>query len=234
MPDSCTFEQAALAEPLSVLLHASRRAEFTPASRSSVLVFGVGAIGLLACALAKSYGASRVVAIDINQTRLDFALEQGFAEQVYCLPIADKAKTTDDALRRAKENISAALTEFNMPDGFDIVFECTGAEPCIQMSIHAAVTGGKVMLVGMGSRNVTLPLSAAATREVDIHGSFRYAHTYPTALQLLASGRLPNIEKIITHRFALEDTARAFELLQRGRDDEGNMVLKVMVGSQQQ
>lgn len=232
MPDNCTFEQAALAEPLSVLLHASRRAEFTPASRSSVLVFGVGAIGLLACALAKSYGASRVVAIDINQTRLNFALEHGFAEQVYCLPVTDKAKTTDDALRRAKENISAALSEFNMPDGFDIVFECTGAEPCIQMSIHAAVTGGKVMLVGMGSRNVMLPLSAAATREVDIHGSFRYAHTYPTALQLLASGKLPNIEKLITHRFELKDTARAFELLARGRDEEGNPVLKVMVGSQ--
>ncbi|RDX51760.1 GroES-like protein [Lentinus brumalis] len=232
LPDSCTFEQAALAEPLSVLLHAARRAELTPTSRSTVLVFGVGAIGLLACALAKSYGASRVVAIDINQTRLDFALKNGFAQQVYCLPLKDRAKTTDEALRQAKENISAALTEFDMPDGFDIVFECTGAEPCIQMSIHAAITGGKVMLVGMGSRNVTLPLSAAQTREVDIHGSFRYAHTYPTALALLASGKLPNIEKIITHRLPLKDTARAFELLARGRDDAGNMVIKVMVGSQ--
>ncbi|KAI0754230.1 GroES-like protein [Daedaleopsis nitida] len=232
LPDNCSFEQAALAEPLSVLLHAARRAELAPGSRSTVLVFGVGAIGLLACALAKSYGATRVVAIDINPTRLDFALKNGFAEQVYCLPISDKAKTTDEQLRRAKDTISVALTEFNMPDGFDVVFECTGAEPCIQMSIHAAVTGGKVMLVGMGSRNVTLPLSAAATREVDIHGSFRYAHTYPTALALLASGKLPGIEKIITHRFPLAETARAFELLARGRDDSGNMVLKVMVESQ--
>ncbi|CDO71113.1 hypothetical protein BN946_scf184844.g117 [Trametes cinnabarina] len=232
LPDNLTFEQAALAEPLSVLIHASRRADFNPSSQSTVLVFGVGAIGLLACALAKSYGATRVVAIDINQTRLDFALHNGFAQQVYCLPVADRAKTTEEQLRRAKDTISVALAEFNMPDGFDLVFECTGAEPCIQMSVHAAVTGGKVMLVGMGSRNVTLPLSAAATREVDILGSFRYAHTYPTALALLASGKLPNIEKIITHRFALKDTSRAFELLARGRDDEGNMVLKVMVGSQ--
>ena len=231
LPDACSFEQAALAEPLSVLLHAARRADLTPSSNATVLVFGVGAIGLLACALSKSYGAKRVVAVDINPTRLNFALENGFAEQVYCLPMGEKAKTTDDQIRRAKENISAALTEFNMPDGFDIVFECTGAEPCIQMSIFAAVTGGKVMLVGMGSRNVTLPLSAAALREVDIHGSFRYAHTYPTALKLLAEGKLPNIEKIITHRFELKDTARAFELLSRGRDDDGNMVLKVMVGS---
>ncbi|KAI0821925.1 GroES-like protein [Trametes gibbosa] len=232
LPDNISFEQAALAEPLSVLIHASRRADFTPSSRPTVLVFGVGSIGLLACALAKSYGASRVVAIDINQTRLDFALQNGFAQQVHCLPLMDRAKTTEEQLRRAKEHISAALTEFAMPDGFDLVFECTGAEPCIQMSIHAAVTGGKVMLVGMGSRNVMLPLSAAATREVDIHGSFRYAHTYPTALALLASGKLPGIEKIITHRFSLQDTARAFELLARGRDDEGRMVLKVMVGAQ--
>lgn len=86
------------------------------------------------------------------------------------------------------------------------------------------------MLVGMGTRNITLPLSAAALREVDIHGSFRYAHTYPTALALLASGKLPNVEKIITHRFPLEQTARAFELLARGRDEEGRMVIKIMIG----
>jgi len=228
LPDNCSFDQAALAEPLSVLLHASRRADLT--SGQSVLVFGVGAIGLLACALAKSYSASRIVAIDINQTRLDFAKAHGFASKIHCLPPADKAKTTDEQLRRAKENIQIALTEFGEEDGFDVVFECTGAEPCIQMAIHAAITGGKVMLVGMGSRNVMLPLSAAATREVDIYGSFRYANTYPTALALLTSGKLKNVEKIITHRFPLEDTNRAFELLARGKDEEGKMVLKIMIG----
>ncbi|CAL1699107.1 unnamed protein product [Somion occarium] len=140
LPDNCSFEQAALAEPLSVLLHASRRASFTSSSApSTVLVFGVGAIGLLACALAKSYGATRVVAIDINQARLNFAKEQGFAEQVYCLSMTDRAKTTEDQLKRARENVGAALSAFGEPDGFDLVFECTGAEPCIQMSIHVSL-----------------------------------------------------------------------------------------------
>lgn len=87
------------------------------------------------------------------------------------------------------------------------------------------------MLVGMGSRNVMLPLSAAALREVDIQGSFRYANTYPTALALLASGKLENVEKLITHRFPLKDTARAFDMLSRGKDENGSMVLKVMIGS---
>jgi L-iditol 2-dehydrogenase len=86
------------------------------------------------------------------------------------------------------------------------------------------------MLVGMGTRDTSLPLSAAALREVDIKGSFRYANTYPEALALLASGRLQNLHKLVTHRFDLSETARAFELLTRGVDEQGNMVLKVMIG----
>ena len=86
------------------------------------------------------------------------------------------------------------------------------------------------MLIGMGTRNTVLPLSAAALREVDIQGSFRYANTYPEALAVLASGKLQNLDKLITHRFTLSNTARAFDLLTRGIDERGNMVLKVMIG----
>jgi len=197
----------------------------------TVLVYGVGAIGLLACAVAKSLGASRVVAIDINQSRLDFAKNNGFASQTYCLPPSDKSKTTEDALRRAKENAQLALSEFDAPSGFDVIFECTGAEPVIQMSVHTAISGGKVMLIGMGTRNTMFPLSSAALREVDIHGSFRYANTYPEALALLASGKLRNVEKLITHRFPLSEAKSAFDLMMRGQDENGNMVLKVMVDS---
>jgi len=229
LPDNVSFEQAALAEPLGVLIHASRRAGVS--TGHTVLVFGVGAIGLLACMLARTKGAKRVVALDINRSRLEFAHTNGFADQVYCLPAGDKSKalTTDEAMRFRKESIMAALQEFNEPDGFDVVFECTGAEPCVQMSIHACIAGGKVLLIGMGSCNVTLPISAAATREVDILGSFRYANTYPEALALLSSGKLPSIEKLITHRFSLEDSADAFELLAKGQDEQGRMALKVFI-----
>jgi L-iditol 2-dehydrogenase len=92
------------------------------------------------------------------------------------------------------------------------------------------MTGGKVMLIGMGTRNVALPISAAALREVDIQGSFRYANTYPEALSLLSSGRLDNVEKLVTHRFHLKDTRKAFEMLERGVDESGRLVLKIMVG----
>jgi len=86
-------------------------------------------------------GATRVVAVDINQARLDFARSNGFASQTYCssaIP-ADKAKTTDEQLRRAKETAHLVLAEFKAPEGFDVVFECTGAEPVIQMSVHVSL-----------------------------------------------------------------------------------------------
>lgn len=227
LPDDCTYEMAALAEPLSVLIHASRRAQFS--SGQTVLVFGVGAIGLLAAALASAQGASKIVAVDINETRLAFAKNNGFVSETHCLPMGDRSKSPEEQLKAAKDTILSVVTGFGEPDGFDVVYECTGAAPCIQMSIHAAITGGRVMLVGMGTGTLMLPVAAAATREVDILGSFRYANTYPEALALLGSGKLSKIEKLVTHRVPLSDSVSAFELLAKGQDAEGNMALKVVI-----
>ncbi|KAL1664895.1 chaperonin 10-like protein [Schizophyllum commune] len=227
LPDDCSYEMAALAEPLSVLIHASRRAQFV--SGQTVLVFGVGAIGLLAAALASAQGASKVVAIDINETRLAFAKENGFVSDTFCLPKGDRNLSPEEQLKAAKDTILPAVARFGEPDGFDVVYECTGAAPCIQMSIHAAITGGRVMLVGMGTGALMLPVAAAATREVDVLGSFRYANTYPEALALLGSGKLDKIEKLVTHRIPLKDAVSAFELLAKGQDEQGNMALKVVI-----
>ncbi|THU79591.1 GroES-like protein [Dendrothele bispora CBS 962.96] len=238
LPDNLSYDLAALAEPLSVLLHAARRAATLSshyAQNKTVLVLGVGAIGLLACALAKASGATRVCAVDINQDRLDFAKKEGFAESVYCLPLPSKQPAAtannankDEALKRAKDNAAIALETFGEPDGFDVVFECTGAEGCILMSVFTALTGGKVTLVGMGTSTITnFPLAAAALREVDLIGSFRYADTYPEALSLLGS-----ISKLVTHKYHLRDAQKAFELVAKGRDAEGKMVLKVVVGTE--
>ena len=150
IPDNVSYEQAALAEPLSVLIHASRRAQITEGQ--TVLVFGVGTIGILACAIAKAHNAARVVAIDINQTRLDFAVSNGFASQTYCLARTEPAKSPDDQLRHAKELAQQALSHFGEPQGFDVVFECTGAESAIQMSIN-------VSAIALESRHRTQCLS---------------------------------------------------------------------------
>lgn len=88
------------------------------------------------------------------------------------------------------------------------------------------------MLVGMGSPIQTLPISAAALREVDLVGVFRYANTYPEAIELVASGHelLPDLEKLVTHRFyGLDCVQHAFEMAGKTSDEDGNLVLKVVV-----
>lgn len=107
----------------------------------------MGTIGLLACALSKALGVRRVCAIDIDPKRLDFAREQGWADEVYCLPAPVKAAsntanvtkpTVEEALAKSKAVIAAALEKFGEEEGFDVVFECTGAETCIQMGVYVS------------------------------------------------------------------------------------------------
>ncbi len=81
----------------------------------------------------------------------------------------------------------------------------------------------------MGTPATLLPNSAALLREVDLMGVFRYANTYPAALALLGSGQLPGVEKMFTQRYPLERAVEAFEDILRGKDAQGNMVVKVCV-----
>jgi L-iditol 2-dehydrogenase len=82
----------------------------------------------------------------------------------------------------------------------------------------------------MGTANLLLPTGPAMLREVDLLGVFRYANCYPDALALLGSGRLGDVGKMVTQRYKLEDAGKAFEDMKRGKDVDGNVVVKVMVG----
>lgn len=118
-------------------------------------------------------------------------------------------------------------------EGVDVTFECTGKEACMQTSLYATKPGGKVIMVGMGTPIQTVPLSAAHLREVDILGVFRYANTYQTGIRLLAGKghmKLPSLDDMVTHRFVgLGAAKKAFELASRTTDDEGKLVLKVVI-----
>jgi len=231
IPDSVTFEEGALVEPLSVSLHAVNRSEGgTPLPGSSALVVGAGAIGLLtACALSVS-GVSTIVIADIDGPRLEIAENMPFNIKTHLIPKSAPASTIDETLANAQDLASTISKAHSTLSGFSRVFECTGVESCVQTSIYAAAPGGKLVLVGMGRPVQTLPLSAAALREVDIIGVFRYANTYPAAIRLFASGKLKGVaEALVTHKVSLEDGETAFRLAAKGIDDRGKAVVKVMV-----
>jgi len=229
IPDSCSYEEASLIEPLSVVLHAARRVNIQKGQ--SVLVLGAGAVGLLGCSIAAAYGASHVVAVDINDERVQFSTREGFATKGYTLPMGPRPKDSAESLAKARETADTIIKE-TAPnaEGFDLVLECTGVESCIQAAVHCAKTGGKVCFVGMGTPTPTLPLSGAMFREVDLIGVFRYHHTYPEAIELFSSGKLPNASKLVTTKLNLKDANKAFEFLMKGKDDEGKLIIKLMVG----
>lgn len=127
-----------MAEPLSVVLQAFKRASVQPGSK--VLVLGAGAVGLLTCSLAKASGCPTVIAVDIEQGKLDFAKKMGWATGTYLLPKGPRASGAD-ALEVAKQSWEGlrGSEEFTsvlgLEDGFDVVFECTGVESCMQAAV---------------------------------------------------------------------------------------------------
>jgi len=89
-----------------------------------------------------------------------------------------------------------------------------------------------MLLIGMGTPVQTLPISAAALREVDILGVFRYANTYPTGIEVVSKTGpdYPDFSKLVTHRYTgLESADEAFEMAGKTKDDSGNLVIKVVL-----
>lgn len=213
----------ALIEPLAVAMHAHGRAKL--AAGNTVLVLGGGAIGLLVAVVGKSRGL-RVVVADLVEERVRFAVGGGWADKGVVVPVLPPAKSVEEKLRRSRD-LADQIAEAHLPTHpggrngeevvgqVDAVFECTGSESALQAAIYATKPGGKVLLVGMGHAVQTLPIAAAALREVDLLGVFRYAGTYADAVGLAGSGdpSLPDLARLVTHKIrGVENVEEAFKL----------------------
>jgi L-iditol 2-dehydrogenase len=195
LPDSVSDEAGALMEPLSVGIWACRKGGVAPGDR--VLVTGAGPIGLLAQQCALAFGATSVTITDVSEERLELARRTGATRAV-----------------RAGEDLDEA----------DALIECSGHPAALAAGIAAVRPAGTAVVVGMGpEEDATVPLSLIQNREIWLTGTFRYANTYPTAIALVASGRV-DPEAIITGRYGLGDAEAA---LRAGRDDPANV--KAMV-----
>jgi L-iditol 2-dehydrogenase len=183
IPDSISDDAAGLLEPLSVGVWACRRARVDP--DSTVLVTGAGPIGLIAAQAARAYGAPQVAISDVNRHRLDLARNLG-------LTTINVAET------------SIAQTGLQA----DVLLECSGNSRATWDAVSTVARAGRVVLVGMGGDEVTLPLSYLQDRELVLTGAFRYANTWPTAITLAASGKV-DLDRMVTGHYTLEDAEAA-------------------------
>ncbi|KZV67753.1 GroES-like protein [Peniophora sp. CONT] len=202
LPDTMSYEDGALLEPLSVALAAVERADLRLGQ--AVVICGAGPIGLASLLCAKASGAEPILITDIDQGRLDFAKSL----------VANKPGTLNTLLiqrGRTVEELGADMVSALGGLEPDLALECTGMESSIGAAIHAMRFGGKVFVVGMGKDTMTFPFMRLSAREIDLRFQFRYANTWPRAIRLVDSGVLADVRKLVTHRFDLEDAVKAFE-----------------------
>ena len=189
IPESMSAIHAALLEPLSVGIWAARKAAVTAGSR--VLISGAGPVGLLTAQVAVTFGATEVVVTDVSPHRLGIAEEVG-------------ATRTIDVTRESLDGIEV-----------DSFIDCSGNATAIVAGIKACRPAGRVVLVGMGADEITIPLGVIQNREIELTGVFRYADTWPTAIALVGAGRI-QLDPLVTGVFPLDEVGPA--LLAAGTD----------------
>ncbi|GME64960.1 putative d-xylulose reductase a protein [Neofusicoccum parvum] len=220
VPDHVDMEEAALVEPVAVAVQICKVAG--DLANKKVLVFGCGPIGVLCQAVARAYGAGKVVGVDISQARLDFAREFAGSETVLNPQVE---KEGAEAIEKSEIAAGILKEKMELGDGADVVLECTGAEPCIQAGVYAARKGGTYVQAGMGKENVLFPITTACIRALNIKGSIRYTSgVYPAAVALVASGKV-KVKKLVTNRYKFEEAEKAFELVKAAKEG----VFKVVI-----
>lgn len=189
IPDEMTFEEAALLEPLSVGIWGCKRAAME--AGDDVLVTGAGPVGLLAAAAARAFGAGSVTVTDLSEFRLELANGMGFRTE---------------------------LSDSPSEDAFDVLLECSGAPGVLGVAMRRLRPAGRAAMIGMSKEEaIALPLSQLNVNELTLSLVNRYNHTWPLAIELVASGRI-DVAPLVTHHFGLAEAADALTLGSRVTD----------------
>lgn len=185
IPHSLSIEAAALCEPLSVGIWANQKAGVVPGAR--VLIAGAGPIGIVAAQVARAFGAAEIIVSDLAPERLALAAAHG----------------ATSTLNPRNDDIGALGLDV------DAFIDASGAAPAVRAGIREVAPAGRIVLVGMGADEIPLPVSRIQNRELTLTGVFRYANTWPLAIELAASGRV-DLDALVSGRFGLDRVEQAF------------------------
>jgi L-iditol 2-dehydrogenase len=237
IPQTLGFEKAAFAEPVSIALHAvnladgievgeafTEPAEVTEKTEScghgcechgeeapggTAVVVGAGLIGLLVVQALKARGWDRVIAVDLDEKRLELAKKLG----------------ASDAFHAKQEGLAAHLREICGGDGADASFEVVGAAAPLDLAIRSVRKGGQVILIGNLQPNTPFPLQEVVTRQLTIKGSCSCAGEYPEAIRRIEDGSI-QVEPLLSAVAPLEEGAGWFQRLYDNKEGLLKVVLK--------
>jgi len=210
IPDTMSFEDAALVEPLAV---SYRAFALTGAGhRDTLAVLGSGTIGLLAAASANAAGVGRVIATAKYPAQATLAKELG----------ADEVVT-------AGEDVAQRINGLTAKAGVDAVVETIASAETFRQAVSVVRGRGTVVLVGGYWKPLEVELAPIVGKEIQLNGSCCYGFTgqatdFEWSIQLITTGRVP-VSKLVTHRFGLDDIAEAFATA----NDKTSGAVKVLI-----
>lgn len=199
LPDEIPLEEGSIiADALTTPYHAVvNRGRVRPGD--AVVVVGCGGIGLNLVQMAAAVGA-RVVAVDVDEAKLDWARRMGADETVH----AASVERVDRAVRKATGG------------GADVAFEAVGKAATQEQALACLKTGGRLVLVGYSPEAMGLNAGRVMFRELEVVGSLGCRPVdYPRVIEMARRGRL-KVAELVTHRFGLDEIAGAFDALRSG------------------
>jgi L-iditol 2-dehydrogenase len=197
LPDSLSYERAALIEAVSVAAHAVHRTPLV--LHDTAVVIGVGMIGLLLVQLLRRAGCGQIIAVDVQPERLQRALRLG----------------ADVALRSDRDDVPTEVRRRTAGRGADVALEAVGLTQTVQMAVASVRKGGAVTLVGNLSATVELPLQEVVVRQVTLIGTTNAAGETEACLDMMAAGAI-TVDDLISAVAPLSQGVTWFERLRRG------------------
>jgi alcohol dehydrogenase len=176
----------------------------------TVAVFGSGPVGMCAMATARLFGPATIVAVDIDDSRLEFAKKNGWA---------------DVGLNPNKVDVPQALHDMTEGRGADVTIEANGFEPTFKGAINSVRPGGTVSIIGVFEKPQIVEMNKLWIKNITIAMGLVNANRIPELINLIKAGKI-DMRPLITHTLPLSQVAEAYDIFEERRDGAIKVVLK--------
>ncbi|MDD2534659.1 MAG: alcohol dehydrogenase catalytic domain-containing protein [Eubacteriales bacterium] len=209
LPDTLSFDEGAMIEPLAVTVHAVRQAGDVTGKK--VVVFGAGPIGILLVQTLKAKGAAQVLVTDVSHFRLTLAAECG----------------ADFTINTKEDDFGSSLLKDFGPDKADFLFDCAGNDITMGQAIANARKGSTILLVAVFADLAKVDLAKLNDSELCLNTSMMYRHEdYLEAIALVSEEKI-QLKKLITRHFNFTDYQKAYEYIDQNRESTMKILIDV-------
>lgn len=211
LPETMSYDEGAMIEPLAVTVHAAKR--FPELKGARVAILGCGPIGILLMQSCKALGAASVLVTDVSDYRLSVARSVG----------------ADYAVNTGETDMEQALRDAFGSDKADVIYDCAGSDITMGQAIRCARKGSTIVLVAVFSKMASVDLAVLNDHELELNTSMMYRHEdYVDAIRLVSEGKV-QLRPLMSRHFAFRDYLEAYQYINENRE----MTMKVIIDVQE-